>query len=407
MPTTIGLVMLKDAILALFASQQPSAQASFITSGLSFANVSGLIFRISAGTVSINGTVYSFSQTDVTLDAADGSNPRIDLIVADSGTGTIHKITGTAAANPVRPDYDPLTQFQITFILVPTGATSIPTVVQTALYHEATETTITTANGRIVGNSTNNPLAGTKDIEGTACIADDWVKLTNASLITVSAADKLVLNIRSKATWANPKNLQLTWFNSTTKVGQIVAISQGVFGFNSSNTTSYQQIVIPILAFALPANAQADALEIRVKGGGGSIGFYLDDIYLESSGVISGNTPTYAVGLAFTFGDGVTAPTAGALGIATVPAGFNACNLIGWNARLDVSGSAGFTIKKGSGDTGALASIGGTQPSVSSAIGAHGTPTTTTFSPGDQIAVTLDSITTAKFAELTLSFTHK
>src|SRR5690349_9198290 len=108
MPTTIGKVMLRDAILALFGTQQPSSQASFITSGLSFANLGNLTFRVSAGSVSINSVISSFSQTDVALDAADGTNPRIDLIVADSGTATIHKITGTPAANPVRPDYDPL-----------------------------------------------------------------------------------------------------------------------------------------------------------------------------------------------------------------------------------------------------------------------------------------------------------
>jgi hypothetical protein len=286
---------------ALFAAQRPTSEASYLASGGGVANVSGLTFRVSAGQAFIRGALYSFPQVDLTLGAANVANPRIDIIVADSATLTYHVIAGVAAANPELPNIDPLTQVQVTLILVPTGAVTIPTITQTALYREATETTVTVANARIVAASTNNPLAGTKDIEATAAVADDWVKLTNAGSITISAANQLILNIRSKAAWVNQKNIQLQWLNGSAKVGQVVSVADKLFGFVSSQITAYQQIVVPIANFQLSAGATATALEIRVKGSGAAIGFYLDEIFLESSGVISTPAP---VGKATTVASG-------------------------------------------------------------------------------------------------------
>jgi len=287
-PTVVGTFISREATEELLAAQRPTSDATYLQQGGGVSLVSGLTFRVSAGQAFIRGVLYTFPQADITLGAADGSNPRIDLIVADSATGTFHAVAGTAAANPAQPDIDPLTQLVVTFVSVAAAATTIPTIVKTDFYHEATEATLTTsAGGRIVTNSTSQPLAGTKCIEGTACVADDWVMMTLASAVLVASANQLVLNIKSKASWASQKALQLQWQLGTAKVGQVVSIADKFFGFVSSQVTTYQQIVIPIGNFKMPSGTAADRLEIRVKGAGGSIGFRLDDIVLESSGVIS------------------------------------------------------------------------------------------------------------------------
>jgi len=65
--------------------------------------ISGLTVTVAAGVVHLaDGTRKEISATTVTLDAADPTNPRIDLVYIDS-TGTVAKITGTAAASPSAP----------------------------------------------------------------------------------------------------------------------------------------------------------------------------------------------------------------------------------------------------------------------------------------------------------------
>jgi len=60
---------------------------------------------ITSGTIQISDTAYSItgSAAAVTIGAADGSNPRIDLITAKTDD-TLNVTAGTAAANPKAPD---------------------------------------------------------------------------------------------------------------------------------------------------------------------------------------------------------------------------------------------------------------------------------------------------------------
>jgi hypothetical protein len=61
-------------------------------------SISGLTVTVAAGVVHLaDGTRKELSATNITLDSADQSNPRIDLVYIDS-TGTVAKVTGTAAS---------------------------------------------------------------------------------------------------------------------------------------------------------------------------------------------------------------------------------------------------------------------------------------------------------------------
>lgn len=65
--------------------------------------ISGLTVTVAAGVVHLaGGTRKEIPSTNITLDAADSTNPRIDLVYIDS-TGTVAKVTGTAAASPSAP----------------------------------------------------------------------------------------------------------------------------------------------------------------------------------------------------------------------------------------------------------------------------------------------------------------
>ena len=64
-------------------------------------SISGLTVKVGAGVIHLaDGTRKEIVQTNITLDAADPTNPRIDLVYIDS-TGTVAKITGTAASPSV------------------------------------------------------------------------------------------------------------------------------------------------------------------------------------------------------------------------------------------------------------------------------------------------------------------
>lgn len=66
-------------------------------------SISGLTVTVGAGIVHLaDGTRKELSATNITLDSADPSNPRIDLVYITSA-GEVAKVTGTAAASPVVP----------------------------------------------------------------------------------------------------------------------------------------------------------------------------------------------------------------------------------------------------------------------------------------------------------------
>ena len=85
-------------------------------------SISGLTVTVGAGIVHLaDGTRKEIVQTNITLDNADPTNPRIDLVYIDS-TGTVAKVTGTAATSPSAPDV-PSGGISVCNVTVAAGAT--------------------------------------------------------------------------------------------------------------------------------------------------------------------------------------------------------------------------------------------------------------------------------------------
>jgi hypothetical protein len=240
----------------------------------------GLVFTVSAASYVINGISYSSVQTDLTLGTADVTNPRIDVFAVNS-SGAAIVIAGTPAASPIAPSVDPATQLQLTFIQVAANATTPSNVVVTTLYAENIEDT-SSVSSNFNAASTSNPHAGTKDIEATTATTGNFVQLQKASgSRDLSTQNALIFYIRSKAAWGNNRSLTITFLNAGVQVGNAITFKDASFGFTSSNTSSYQQIIIPIAQFGAGSNAVTQ-LKFTVGGSGGTIGFYLDDISLQS-----------------------------------------------------------------------------------------------------------------------------
>jgi hypothetical protein len=108
--------------------------------------ISGLTVTVGAGIVHLaDGTRKEIASTNITLDAADTTNPRIDLVYIDS-SGAVAKITGTAAASPSAPS-------------VPTGGISVCNVTIAA---GATTGTLTAKRG-ILARFYNTGVVNVKD----------------------------------------------------------------------------------------------------------------------------------------------------------------------------------------------------------------------------------------------------
>lgn len=278
-----------DAAIAAVQGSGEGAPLNGIVSGLGVAYTGSLGFAMSAGSYYLDGDLLTASAQTVTLDAADATHPRIDVLYVNA-SGTFGKITGTPAASPSQPAIDPLTQLYLTFVLVPATATDLNTGITTeTIYDEGAEWTATTSGSGFTVDSTNNPNTGTKCIEGTTVASGAYVKFVDGSPTAFGGDGNLLLSIRSKASWNAKRSLTLQFYASGVATGSAVTLKEGSFGFSSANTTTYQGLVISKALFAIAAGATVDELRIMAAGTGGSaIGFYIDPVKLQTTGTTTG-----------------------------------------------------------------------------------------------------------------------
>lgn len=266
----------------------PGYSPDTVLSGGGVAWVANLDFIVSPATYLIENVEYTSILTPLTL-SNGGADPRIDVIAADN-TGTIVVIAGTPSTPAVKPDVDPSSQVELTWVYIDTGATTPSNVVLSDVYHENVEWTTSKSGAVFTLNSTNNPHTGSLDIEATAAGTNSWCRMQAPLAFDPATRTNLVFWIRSKATWPATRSLQIFFNSSATQKGSIVVLREGAFGFVTSNTAAYQQIVIPISLFA--ANGlSVNQLQFKVSGTGTNLGFYLDDVTLQG-GIASAGAPT-------------------------------------------------------------------------------------------------------------------
>lgn len=276
-PDGVTIAVDASGVISSIPGVTPGNPTNAFISGGGVAWVSGFTYTVSAAVYAINGTRYTSPLTTVTLGAADPTNPRIDVIAVNS-SGAVVVIPGTASPAPVEPVVDPSTQLLDTIVFVNAGATGPSGTSITIIYDENTEWT-TSGSGSWNFNDTTHPYHGTKDISVTSAANGDFGQFQNGTTVNLATINTLVFYIQSKASWPKQKSLQIQFQNSGTRVGSAVTLKDGAFNFSSSNTTSYQQIVIPINTFA--TSGLANQLYMFVNGASTSIGFYLDFIQLQ------------------------------------------------------------------------------------------------------------------------------
>ena len=138
------------------------------TGGASWSGT-GLVYDVTTLEYYFNGDKLA-AATQVTLDASDPVNNRLDAIVVDEA-GVISVITGTAASSPITPPI-PENQLLVQYILVEAGSTQ-PTIAKEDIYLENVEWTTSTyttgtATGTLIFNGTTSPKEGINHIQANA-----------------------------------------------------------------------------------------------------------------------------------------------------------------------------------------------------------------------------------------------
>lgn len=258
---------------------------SFLLSGGGVVWVTGYQFDVSAAQYYIQGVLYSSIQQSITLSAADGTFDRIDVVVVNT-SGNVVVVEGVPSSSPSEPDIDPSTQLKLAFVIVYAASTS-PVMFSQSIYEEnagsPTEWNWSSTGSTWNLSSTNNPYAGTKDIEATNLGTNSYVQGMATGTVDLSLYTQLNFRIRSKATWNSGRGLYVNFYFNGVKRGNDLFLAHGFFNFNSSNVVDYQLFSIPLSQFAIPSNISVN--QIRFSRVGGAIGFYLDNIGITNSGI--------------------------------------------------------------------------------------------------------------------------
>jgi hypothetical protein len=291
------------AVAVLMAGNGGGDGTDISTRLLSGGNVdweTGFTFRVSSAIYTINGILYSSAEQTIVLDAANGANPRIDVIALDTN-GTVIKLTGVAAGAPAKPDVDPSLYLELTFVTVPTAATAPPATDTGGgagsgivnVYTENAEWAAADFNGASGFSyaSAVNPHGGTKCIRTASWTRARGFRLNKGSDATPSSYQSMRLFLQNtNATRWGTGRIQITLRNAAgAQVGGAVTIANGSLGFQDTLNT-YQQISIPMSAFKAAASASFRYIQAIWAGSDGKA-IAIDDWTLTPSGTTGGGSP--------------------------------------------------------------------------------------------------------------------
>jgi len=222
----------------------------------------GFVFDVSDLYFYIDDTNYVSSATQVTLDPADPSQDRFDIIVVDDSLN-VSVVTGTPGTPPAQPELA-WNQVGVTIVLVSAGSTT-PTINYDLMYNEDTGSptewvastySLSGAVGAINNASTNNPFNGTKCIQATAVNIRRGSLLTRATDVNIQNFSSIQFAFRLDSAITTAQNFNIRFRNSG---GTFIGNTVSVFNWGASRTVigTNQVVVIPITAFGNITNVRS------------------------------------------------------------------------------------------------------------------------------------------------------
>ena len=238
------------------------------TGGASWSGT-GLVYDVTALEYYFNGDKNT-SATQVTLDASDPVNNRLDAIVVDEA-GVVSVIKGDASASPISPSVDE-SHILIQYILVEAGSTQ-PTIAKEDIYLENVEwTTSTYTTGTATGSIDFDNAVSPK--QGVKCISANADARLGARFVRTTSFDPYqytMLSMWVRFTGSNVASNKSLNVRFEDGAGALVANTINLFNFGLQRNllNVWQLVVIPITAFgALPATVKG----MKIIMAGGTVG---------------------------------------------------------------------------------------------------------------------------------------
>ena len=305
-PTTVSGLPATEPDEFVTLSQIPTVpQYGLLSGGTIFYSGTGQEY-LSSGAVVAIGTVLNAPASSKTLDAADPTLDRFDVLgwrYVSQGVAELFYLKGTAAASPTIPQVNPESEVEGKVILVLAASTAPTGITTESVYEENTIppewTPSTTGTGTSAPANTENPKTGTKAVKISAIQNGFKQKFTRSAVLDISTYNTLGLDADLIATlgagqgWTigfldasgNPASNSIALpINKGLTTYQFLALSLDLFTFT---TTSIKGIVFSY---------------VRTKGGIIHSGVFLDNIKLQG-GVEQPQTP--GAGVESITGDGV------------------------------------------------------------------------------------------------------
>lgn len=235
----------------------------------------GLIFDVVYPSYYIEGVFYSGKTEQITLIAADPTNPRLDIIAVDVN-GTI-QINGAPSSQPVEPLIDVDTQLKITTVLVNANATIPSNIVEEVVYKENVEWTATSNIPSINFNSAD-AYQGNKCIKLNAISNNNYILFTDSTTNQIANYDILKFFIRLEAKFITTNKILINFYNGASKTATLV-VSKGKYNFQPTIVNSYQCINIPLSDFIF-SSVDFNKVEISYVGDTINNAIWIDNIAL-------------------------------------------------------------------------------------------------------------------------------
>jgi hypothetical protein len=242
-----------------------------------------LIYSVTSCFYYINGNLYNSAATNVTLAAADSSNPRIDVIYCDT-LGHVGVITGIPSPNPVKPTVNPLSQIELTHININAQAKTPVGVGNRIIYNENVgipnewNTSVDVPLSGVNFAYPTNPYVGTKSALAPLYELPYNMIFTNNAFLNADTTSELSMYLRLNSAPpvtsiknANGTVTEAPLFNiylvkSGVKVTSTIGVVNNNYGYNRLLLSTYQHIAIPLSDFVFlnSADKTFDRLVISI-----------------------------------------------------------------------------------------------------------------------------------------------
>lgn len=256
------------------------ADSKYLITGGAVWSGTGLIFNVSELTYKFYGVYGDTPPGQVTLNPADPTDPRFDLIVVNID-GSVSVKEGVPSANPEIPTEDE-NSIAVQAVLILAGATT-PTVVQEIIYANNDGWNRTTYVNGVGGIGTVNYAYTTNPYEGIYSIRSATNQGFGMRFEHPSGTDFNLATYTSLCFYFRlntPLPVGFTILSSAWKNGASVGstVNLTAYGISLTNVSGWYLVTVPTSAYNTPL---LDRIQIRGQGSASAVEFFLDYIVLN------------------------------------------------------------------------------------------------------------------------------